>query len=618
MALGVLVGDGPGLVPVGQPELEHHAEQVGIGLVFHHPLALQPSGGLGGGKFLGLAAGGGGVRPALEGVGDAQNLTGLLVDIGEVQQLVLQVPLEVVHPDHGLVRRRADVPPLPVLAVHPQRGVVGQGDAGARLHQAVNDLLLQAVDGVLLVGDHVHIRVAQQLAVHGHAALQDDGEHPRLVEGDEGGAHYRVALLVQIGGGTGDGQPLPGGDGQQHLLILLHLIFKLLTAAPGASAPLVLPGGLALVRLHGQAVQAAAPGHGLLGQGLGQHLPRLLAQQLPLLLVGCLDRLLDELSRQGPHPAALAAHGLTPGLVVLQVLQRGVVDPAVPIHAPRRVLLIAHIPGEGVLHGAHAVYPPHLRLGLPVLLHPDAVLPEDGVPGGGDFHNHPVHVLNGGEYPGLGGQLLGVEHTHHLGAHGVVGALPVVPLHQVGHAPLDGDGTFGQVVELGKGKPLQFIAQEVLQQLGQPLVLSAAGGDLGLGNGAGHLGLHVFKDDVAHMAGVAHAPVPSRISGHQGPQLMVSVVDALPLVHAGVLGGVGGIAQGQPLLPQLQLLPRLFLVFGLHLHPPLLSPGLPHSRSSISRSPGLARFQSSHISEVHRAVPPGWGVVRRMDCWGRT
>ena len=79
----------------------------------------------------------------------------------------------------------------------------------------------------------------------------------------------------------------------------------------------------------------------------------------------------------------------------------------------------------------------------------------------------------------------------------------------------------------------------------------------------------------------------------------------IPLVHAGILGRVGGIAQGQPLLPQLQLLPRLFLVFGLHLHPPLLSPGLPHSRSSISRSPGLARFQSSHMSEVHAAPP--WG-----------
>ena len=44
-------------------------------------------------------------------------------------------------------------------------------DPRAGLHESVDDLLLDAVDGVLLVRDHVNIAVAEELAVYAHALL---------------------------------------------------------------------------------------------------------------------------------------------------------------------------------------------------------------------------------------------------------------------------------------------------------------------------------------------------------------------------------------------------------------------------------------------------------------
>ncbi|CAN3996836.1 Integral membrane protein, partial [Dysosmobacter welbionis] len=54
--LVVLVADGPGLVRVRQPELEHQLEQLGVCRLLHGPLALQASRRLGGRKLLGLSA----------------------------------------------------------------------------------------------------------------------------------------------------------------------------------------------------------------------------------------------------------------------------------------------------------------------------------------------------------------------------------------------------------------------------------------------------------------------------------------------------------------------------------------------------------------------------------
>ncbi|CAN4005119.1 N-acyl homoserine lactonase AttM, partial [Dysosmobacter welbionis] len=86
--LVVLVADGPGLVAVRQPELEHQLEQLGVCRLLHGPLALQTSRRLCGRKLLGLSAGGRGVRPALEGIRDAQNLPGFFIDRRQVRQLV--------------------------------------------------------------------------------------------------------------------------------------------------------------------------------------------------------------------------------------------------------------------------------------------------------------------------------------------------------------------------------------------------------------------------------------------------------------------------------------------------------------------------------------------------
>ena len=248
-ALVVLVADGPGLVTVGQPEFEHQLEQLGVGRLLHHPLALQPSGRLGRGKLLGLAAGGCRVRPALEAVRDPQDLPGLLVHARQVRQLVLQVPGKLIHVDHGLVGRAVQVPDLAVSWISSQPRVCRHGDPRPGLHQPVDDLLLHAVDGVLLVLDHVHVGVSQQLPIHAHTLLQDHGEHVGTIEGDLGRHHGRQAVLSDLRVFSRDLEAGGGDDGQDYLLKVLFFRGPFRAPAPGAR-PAVVPLRLVLRRLR--------------------------------------------------------------------------------------------------------------------------------------------------------------------------------------------------------------------------------------------------------------------------------------------------------------------------------------------------------------------------------
>ena len=104
-ALNVVGDHGPGLVGIGQLELEHGLEEGGIGGVLHDPLGLQPAGGLSCGELLCRSRGGCGVFPALEGVRDADDLPGFLINLPQVGQVLLDVPWRTYTPIYSLSDR---------------------------------------------------------------------------------------------------------------------------------------------------------------------------------------------------------------------------------------------------------------------------------------------------------------------------------------------------------------------------------------------------------------------------------------------------------------------------------------------------------------------------------
>ena len=126
----VLEGNLLGHIGIGQGELEHHFKQPAIGRILHHPLALHPAGGLRSAALLGNAAGGRGVSAPLEGIGDAQDLPALLVGLAQECQLILQIALELIDIDHGLLSRVIEEPGLGIIRVHIQ--ALGERHPAAR------------------------------------------------------------------------------------------------------------------------------------------------------------------------------------------------------------------------------------------------------------------------------------------------------------------------------------------------------------------------------------------------------------------------------------------------------------------------------------------------------
>ena len=307
---------------------------MGVCRLLHGPLALQTSRRLCGRKLLGLSAGGRGVRPALEGIRDAQNLPGFFIDRRQVRQLVLQVSGKLVHVDHGLVGRGIQEPAFSVYRVRPQRRFGRQRDPGPSLHQTVNDLLFHAVGGVLLVLDHVHVTVSQQLAIDAHALLQYHREHVRPVEGNFGRPHDRPAILVNLRLRSRNHQTGAVGDGQGHLFVFLLFGGPVRAPAPRAGSLAVVPKPL-IFRLRGRSFRcqglqpSAETGRHILCQLHGQGpardlLPGLRCHDVLLrfhgVLLRCLHHglpVLDDLPGEGAHPAAMGTDRHPPRLVVL-------------------------------------------------------------------------------------------------------------------------------------------------------------------------------------------------------------------------------------------------------------------------------------------------------------
>ena len=171
----------PRLIAVGQFELEHRLKERRVGRVFHHALALQPSGALRRGKFLCLPAGGCPIRPALETVGNSDDLPRLLIDLRQIRHVLLDITLQRVNPDHGHVCRAVRPQGFHVLGVVVNVRRRRQRHKTAGFQQLVQDFCLQPVGAVLLVGNLVQVGVAQEFPVDADVFLQNHRVNVRLV-----------------------------------------------------------------------------------------------------------------------------------------------------------------------------------------------------------------------------------------------------------------------------------------------------------------------------------------------------------------------------------------------------------------------------------------------------
>ena len=413
----------------------------------------------------------------------------------------------------------------------------------------------------MLVLNHVHVAVSQQLPIDTHTLLQHHREHVRPVERDPGGPHDRPAVLVDFRLRSGDCQAGAVGDGQGHFFVLLLLCGKLRAPAPRARSAVV-PFCLSLRRLcchlRRHDFQASAD--------TGRHLLRQLQGQGPAcdllpglrrhgVLLRCLRHglpVLDDLPGEGAYPAAVGTDRHPPRLVVLQVLQLDVVDPHIAVDPAPVVFGVADVHRHSVVRRVFIAGAPHLGLLLALVFHIHAVPAPDALLRGGLADDEPVHVLDAGVDAGLRGELLRMQHRHFLFAYRVVGPLPVVPGHQEAYAALDGDRPLRLVVDGLEGQAVQLAAQPVLDLVCQPLVLLPPRRHFGGGDGRRHLAFDVLEDDVPHVRRVLRAPVRLRVALHQRPQLPVSVVQVLPPVHALHLRLPGCVAVRQPLLPNIQ------------------------------------------------------------------
>ena len=386
------------------------------------------------------------------------------------------------------------MPHLAVLRIDPVPGGRRHENTAPGLHQPVDDLLLQSVDGVLLIRDLVRVAVSQQLPEEGDVALEDQRVDLRLIVGDLCGKQNRLSVLTHATLRAGNHQPPGCGDRLPDLLPLLRRAAPLLPAAAGAGFGMVL-------RLR---------------------LPALRAPLEP------------------------------PGLIVLDVLQLLIAHPAVNADASGVVAVVGGVLGHQILRGPLPLRAPDPGLRLPRVLHVHAIPPLDGGLGLGQLEDDVVHLLDAAGNARLRDDLLGMPHGNCHLAHGVVAPPAVVPLHMEEAAALDGDRAILHVVEVLHGQPVQLVAQHILDEPGKALVLFPPGGDLGLGDVGRNLALDIFRHDVAHMGRCPSLPLLLQLPLHQRRQLPASPVEGFPPVHIGQLILIAPLIPLQPPLPHPQ------------------------------------------------------------------
>ena len=200
----------------------------------------------------------------------------------------------------------------------------------------------------------------------------------------------------------------------------------------------------------------------------------------------------------------LPAHGAdlpAAALVVVQVLQHNVVDPAEQANTAV-VLPVVH---DILCHGGVLValalprgrFVFRLFLGFQFHVH---TIPALDVPLGlRDLQENVIHVLNAREYARLRDHQLWVHGRYHHVTHGARPFHCLVPLHQIQPAALDGYRPLHKVVDFFKRHPLQFVAQHCLDLHGQLLVLLPPRHHLGLRDIGVHHGLDVLIADIPDM-----------------------------------------------------------------------------------------------------------------------
>ena len=484
--------------------------------------------------------------------------------------------------NHGFLLRLGQIYGLVVLGIDSDIRLRGQGDTGAGLHQPIHNLLIQPIDGILLIGNHIHIGVAQQLPVYRHTALQYNGVNIGLVERHLGRCPRRLSVGVDLEITAGDFPTHGGTDGSEHLFQFLRLADKGCTAAEGTG---ILVNG------------------GRLRHFMGQHEGRVhsVLQKFHRCRHG-LFRRLTLLPSGRTHLAAAGAYGLPPRLVILQILQLHRIDPAVPIDAAVGIALEAHILGHCIVAVIFAAGAADFGVAFAFLRHILAVPGFHRGFGGGNLHNEPIHVLHIGVNTGLRHQLLRVQHGQHKFACMVKEPLPAVPIAQIAHATLNQGGAVSHVIDGLNGQAVQLVAKKMLDDVCQHLVLLPPGRDLRLRDDGADLTFNVFEGDVAHMAGFQQFPVFAGVTGDKGCQRVVTGIHRLPVIHFFHFRRKGDLTFRQPLTPFFQLFVFLFhvstskmryeiwnlIVGAIHESPAREFHGFPHMRSIMARSSGLA------------------------------
>ena len=161
-----------------------------------------------------------------------------------------------------------------------------------------------------------------------------------------------------------------------------------------------------------------------------------------------------------------------------------------------------------------------------------------------------------------------MEDRHGQLADRGVRPLCVVPLDEPVAAALDWDRALLHIVHYFERQAVDLVAQHILDDLREMLVLLIPRRDLRRRDRAVHLGLDQLGDDVPDVDGLrlplAHDDIP---------ELPVALIELLAVIHLRQLVAVRRLVRGQALLPQCQL-----VVVLLHFC------GFPHFSISINRS----------------------------------
>ena len=560
----VLAHDGPRLVRVGELEFKHRLEDFCVGRIAHYAFALKSPGGLRRGELLRRAARRRRIAPPLERVRYADNLPRFLVHVVEVFAVLAHVAFERVHADERGLLGIFGVDYLHVVLVVTQRRVRRQRDKRAAPDEFVDYLFAQAVRGVLLVGYLVDVAVAEKLPVDAHVFLEyhgvDVGFVVRYPRRHKLHAHDGQAELVHLtrqrrdGLRAGDKPAVAQGYRLPYLLKLLRALHPLCRAAVGADLPAHRAGVLGHVRPE----LAFEPAHGrslALRPVRRQHrrvrrLDELVGLGLRLLLaLVLLERVLAGSVVHGLKRAAGRAAPEPPRLIVLEVLELHVADPGVEAYPARVVAVIGYVLRHQAGGGVGLAAALNLRLLLALVGHVHAIAPVDVLLGLRHFEDDVIHVLDARIHAVLRHELFGVDGAHGQLANGVVGALSVVPFHEVRAAALDGHRPLHEVVYLLKRQAVELVSQHVLDDFCKAFVLGPYGGDLGRGDGAVDLALDELGADVAH---VRRLRVVGPRRGHDGVYPPRALIKRLALVHP--VRVVFGRVLREPRLPKRQTL----------------------------------------------------------------